>query len=39
MPCDFIYHNEHQNMNVDKAEYLYICKYLFWELSGLWKYK
>lgn len=35
MPCDFIYHSEHQNMNVDTAEYLYFCKYLPWELSGL----
>lgn len=39
MPCDFIYHSEHQNMNADRAEYLYISKYLPWELTGLWKYK
>lgn len=39
IPCDFIYYSEHQNMNVDRAEYLYFCKYLPWELTGLWKYK
>jgi len=38
MPCDFIYHSEHQNMNVHTAEYLYFWEYLPRELTGLWKY-
>lgn len=39
MPSDSVCHTEHQNMNVDRAEYLYIFKYLPMELTGLWKYK